>query len=184
MKASISQSKRVEIAFSGSKPSPMPLVIALVSISLVAVTIIAALFARSTGQAASQRNLEDAVEIAIDGIIINLNHGVSQLNGIQGLFNASEHVTREEFGVFVERFLEESHGVQALEWIPRIRASQKAQYIKSVRQEGFQDFIIHPATEAKDVFPVTYLAPFEGNVTALGFDLFSEDVRRAALIKA
>ena len=162
----------------------MAALIALVFLALVAVTVIAALFIRSSSQSASQRNLETAVEVAMDSIITNLDHGVTELNGIQGLFNASEHVTREEFGLFVGGFLKESHGVQALEWIPRITASQKAQYINGVRQEGFKDFIIHPATEAQDVFPVTYLEPFEGNTAALGFDLYSEEIRRAALIKA
>jgi len=71
-----------------------------------------------------------------------------------------------------------------LEWIPRIRASQKDQYIESVREEGFDGFDIHPSSESQDYFPVTYLVPFQGNTAALGFDLSSEATRGAALLTA
>ena len=71
-----------------------------------------------------------------------------------------------------------------MEWIPRIRASQKDQYIESVREEGFDGFDIHPSSESQDYFPVTYLVPFQGNTAALGFDLSSEATRGAALLTA
>ena len=180
----ISELKRLKGPFAAGRPSMMPAVIALVFISLVAATVIAALAVRSNNEATSQRNLADAVDVAIASSVEDLRQGISQLQGIQGLFNASETVTREEFGVFVGRFLAETEGIQALEWIPRVRASQKERFIDNVRKEGFEDFNIHPATEAQDLFPVTYLEPRAGNTAAFGFDLYSEDVRRAALIQA
>ena len=158
----------------------MLLGIAVIFIFLVAATVIAALAVRSNNEAVSQGSLGEAVDVGIESINVELTEGISQLHGIQGLFNASNLVTREEFNIFVGRFLKEPHGVQALEWIARVRASQKDQYINGIRQEGFESFTIHPASEAQDVFPVTYLAPFAGNTAALGFDLSSEEIRRAA----
>ena len=184
MKAWISENKPLKVAFMGSRPSPMSAVITLVFISLLATTVIAGLFVRSNRQLVSQRNLEDAVNGGMDSITIELTQGISQLRAIQGLFNASEIVTREEFDIFVSRFLAKPHEVPALEWIARVPASQKEQYINRVRHEGFEGFTIHPETQFQDLFPATYLAPFAGNVKALSFDLYSEEVRRAALIKA
>jgi CHASE1-domain containing sensor protein len=184
MKVLTGEFKRPKGGSAGIPGSTMPVVIVAIFISLVAATVIATLLVRSTNEAVSQHNLADAVDTAIDSINTELTEGISQLHGIQGLFNASNSVTREEFSIFVERFLKEPHGVQALEWIARVPASQKERYINGVRQEGFEGFIIHPATEAQDFFPVTYLAPFSGNTAALGFDLNSEEIRRAALIKA
>ena len=158
--------------------------VAFIFIALVTTTVVAALFIRSNNESASQRKLEDAVEVAMDSVKISLDRGISQLKAIQGFFNASEFVTREEFRVFVTRFLEETEGIQALEWIPRVAASEREKFIDDLRKEGFEDFVIRPATESPDLFPVTYIEPFESNRAALGFDLYSEDVRRAALIQA
>ena len=184
MKATTDELKLPNGASAGNLLSPMVVAIAGVFILLVAATLIAALLVRSNNESTSQRNLEIAVDAAMESINVELTKGISQLKAIQGFFNASEFVTREEFDIFVARFLEEPHGIQALEWIPRVPASQKAQFINSVRQEGFEGFTIHPETQFQEFFPVRYLAPFAGNTAALGFDLYSEEVRRAALVKA
>ena len=171
-------------ASQGNLPSPILAVIAVVFIFLIAATVIASLIVRSNIETVSQRNLDDAVEVAMEGINTDLTQGIDQIKAIQGLFNASDVVRRDEFEVFVRRFLEESKGIQPLEWIPRVTAAQKEQFVDSIRKEGFEEFKIHPDTGSQDVFPVTYLAPFQGNAAALGFDLSSEEVRRAALMKA
>ena len=159
-------------------------IITVVFVALVTAAVVAALVVRSQVNDNSQRQLEDVVEVAIDSIRSDLQQSISELRAIQGFFNASQFVSREEFSIFVEPFLEESGGIQALEWIPRIRASQKDQFIDSVREEGFDGFDIHPASESQDYFPVTYLVPFQGNTAALGFDLSSEETRAAALLTA
>ena len=116
MKSWISKLKLQKPLLTGPWLSPMPVSIALVFISLVAATVIAALVVRANQETQSQRNLADAADVAMDSISINLDQGIAQLKAIQALFNASNFVTREEFGIFVERFLEEARGIQALEW--------------------------------------------------------------------
>lgn len=159
-------------------------VITLIFLALVAAAVVASLVVRSQVNDNSQRQLEDVVEVAIDSIRSDLQQSILELRAIQGFFNASQFVSREEFSIFVEPFLEKSGGIQALEWIPRIRASQKDQFIDSVREQGFDEFDIHPASESQDYFPITYLVPFQGNTAALGFDLSSEETRAAALLTA
>ncbi|MCH8987400.1 MAG: CHASE domain-containing protein [Chloroflexi bacterium] len=159
-------------------------IITVVFVALVTAAVVAALVVRSQVNDDSQRQLEDVVEVAIDSINADLQQSISELRAIQGFFNASQFVSREEFSIFIEPFLEESGGIQALEWVPRIRASQKDQFIASVREQGFEEFDIHPASESQDYFPVTYLVPFQGNTAALGFDLSSEETRAAALLTA
>ncbi|MCI0845057.1 MAG: CHASE domain-containing protein, partial [Chloroflexi bacterium] len=164
--------------------SPYLVVITAVFVALVIFTVVAALFIRSDANENSQRHLEDVVETAIVSIRSDLQQSVSELRAIQGFFNASEFVSRAEFSIFVEPFLEEAGGIQALEWIPRVRASEKDQFIDRMRKEGFAGFEIHPPSESEDYFPVTYLVPFTGNTSALGFDLSSEEIRGAALFAA
>lgn len=164
--------------------SPYLVIITAVFVALVIFAVVAALFVRSDANENSQRELEEVVDIAIDSIRLDLQRSVSEMKAIQRFFNASEFVSRAEFSIFVEPFLEESGGIQALEWIPRVRASEKDEFVDRMRKEGFAGFDIRPASESQDYFPVTYLVPFTGNTAALGFDLSSEEIRGAALFAA
>ncbi len=115
------------------------------------------------------------------------------LYSIEGLFRSSQEVERSEFAKFVERPLTRHPGIQALEWIPRVRGTERVSYESKARQDGFSDFQfkevdslgqIMPALPRAEYFPVYYLEPFKGNEKALGFDLASNPARRAAMNRA
>ena len=115
------------------------------------------------------------------------------LYSIEGLFRASQEVERSEFAKFVERPLARHPGIQALEWIPRVSANQRAAYEARARQDGFSDFQIKEmdprgqlmsALPRAEYFPVYYLEPIKGNEKALGFDLASNPARRTAMNRA
>ncbi|MCH8226781.1 MAG: CHASE domain-containing protein, partial [Chloroflexi bacterium] len=118
---------------------------------------------------------------------------VETLEDVQSLYKASETVDRHEFRAFIEHELEESPGIQALEWIPRVPASERATYEEAARKDGFTDFRIVereaqgtmvPAELREEYFPVFYVEPYEGNEAALGFDLASNPIRLEALNKS
>ncbi|MCH8832129.1 MAG: CHASE domain-containing protein, partial [Chloroflexi bacterium] len=118
---------------------------------------------------------------------------VEALEDVQSLYKASEEVGRHEFRAFVEHELEESPAIQALEWIPRVPASQRAAYEAAARKDGFSEFRIVeresqgtmvPAGFREEYFPVYFVEPYEGNEAALGFDLASNPIRLEALNKS
>ncbi|MBI4878634.1 MAG: CHASE domain-containing protein [Planctomycetes bacterium] len=99
---------------------------------------------------------------------------------------------REEFRTFAAP-MAYSAAVQAVEWAPRVGAAEQAQVEAAVRQEGFLDFSIFArdangnrrAAGGRDVlYPVCFAEPLAGNEAALGYDLGSEPMRRAALEQA
>ncbi len=51
----------------------------------------------------------------------NLDRNVETVYALGGLFDASESVSRREFGVFSEQMLSRASGVQALSWNPLIK---------------------------------------------------------------
>ena len=115
---------------------------------------------------------------------------VEALEDIQSLYKASNEVKRNGFRAFVEHELEESPGIQALEWIPRVLASERATYEEAARKDGFSEFrIVERETQGtmvpvgfrEEYFPVYYVEPYEGNEAALGFDLASNPIRLEAL---
>jgi len=156
----------------------------VIFLMLMAVTIVSALAVRSHFNTQSQEAFQDVVEGALVVLQEDINENMAELRAIQGLFNSTGDVSRNEFETFVSLFFDTKHGTQALEWIPRVPREQGDQFVQNVRKEGFDDFSIHPDSELADYFPVTYVVPAEPNLPAFGFDLATNPVRRAALERA
>ena len=123
----------------------------------------------------------------------SIGDNVEALEDIQSLYKASKDVERDEFRAFIEHELEESPGIQALEWIPRVLASERAAHEGAARKDGFPEYRIAerqtqgtmvPAGVREEYFPVYYVEPYEGNEAALGFDLASNPIRLEALNKS
>ena len=148
---------------------------------LLSATFAAALAVRSHFASESVHAFEASVKSAVDAVSEDIAGNLAELHAIQGLFNASDDVDQNSFETFVAWFLGSGPGTQALEWIPRVPRADKEQFVLEMRAQRFDDFEIHPESDAGDYFPVTYLSPVEPNRPAIGFDLASEPIRRAAL---
>lgn len=76
-------------------------------------------------------------------------------------------------------------GVQGIAFSQIVRPDQLDSHISKVRSWGFPDYTITPAGQRELYTSVIFLAPFEGrNSRALGYDMYSEPVRRAAMDQA
>ncbi len=130
----------------------------------------------------------------VDERVFSLSHELklafSTLYGIRGLFNASSHVDRREFHIFVTPSLENQVGIQALEWVPRVPIRHRQTLESQTRLEGYASFRISERKSQGDMiraadrevyFPVLYLEPMAPNRTSLGFDLASSPKRLATL---
>ena len=112
------------------------------------------------------------------------------LGWVARFFASSKTFERDDFHQFVAPIIASSSAIRAIEWAPLVRDAQRAVFEAQVRGEGFNDFqIVQRDSQSHSVraatrpeyFPVTYIEPWIGNETALGYDLASESVRRAAL---
>lgn len=134
-----------------------------------------------------QQQIEN-LEIALQR---SLNRYTDVLTFLGDYYAVTENqVQRQEFADFVARSLATYSGIQALEWAPLVQQSKRSIYEQTIQAEGYPNF---PITELTDndrlvpvgnrpyYIPVTFIAPFAGNETALGFDLNSSAARVAAL---
>ena len=129
----------------------------------------------------------------IQAIKQEINENLNINIAIAAFFQASNFVTREEFGIFVSRYFDTHTGIQALEWIPIVQSSEKEEFIKRAQDDGFVDFQFReknpegemvPVEPRAEYYPVFYIEPLSGNEKAFGFDLGSNPARLEAIAKA
>lgn len=131
----------------------------------------------------------EAVHMQLETKVIRLTE---RLRAIEGLFDASEEVTREEFGQF-NRLALALQGLRALEWAPRVPAAEREALESAAREQGLADFLIRepgtggalvPASPRGDYFPIWYLREKQAGSEPLGLDLGAGAVNRAAMARA
>lgn len=108
------------------------------------------------------------------------------LGGV-ALFAASREVDRAEWQRYVQtlRIGEFWPGVQGMGFSLRIPAGQLESQLQRVRAEGFAEFAVRPAGPRDEYHPILYIEPFTGrNLRAVGYDMYSEPTRRAAMQRA
>lgn len=115
------------------------------------------------------------------------------LRSVQRLYLASETVNREDFKLFTTGHLEKYHGIQALSWNPVVLAADRKAYERDMQMEGFQSLSITEldgnkkravAREHPEYVPVSFIEPMAGNEKALGYDVYSDPIRKEAINRA
>lgn len=129
-----------------------------------------------------------------DRVVENLKSRISSrleayevmLLGAQGLFEASNTVTRQEWHEFVGMFkLDEKYpGIQGLSHSMRVPAAKLKDFEKSARASGAAGFSVYPKGERDEYWVVTYIEPLARNTRALGYDPGTGPVTRLAMERA
>lgn len=115
------------------------------------------------------------------------------LESLIALFRSSNFVSREEFGVFSETIIKNKSYIHALEWIPRVPHAKRKEFEELAKSDGLSGFQFSELSGSGEIirakkrevyFPVYYVNPLERNKMALGFDLYSNSIRRETLEKS
>jgi len=125
----------------------------------------------------------------IDKIRAGLKEQELFLEQLERSFSRPTAVSRADFRHLVQSLLERFPTIQAVKWAPQIQSPQRASFEASQRADlsGFEIREVDPsgqrrrAGERAHYFPVTYVEPLKGNEHIVGFDLASEEGRRAAV---
>ena len=115
---------------------------------------------------------------------------LNALRSLQSFYSASDKVTRQEFRIFVTHLLGNYRGFQAIEWSPLVLSAEREAFESGIQQQGFPDFQITErdankglirAGDRPEYVPVTFVEPYQGNESALGYDLYSNEIRSEAV---
>ncbi|UVJ42610.1 diguanylate cyclase [Pseudomonas sp. LS1212] len=113
-----------------------------------------------------------------------------RLDGLRRFFVFATEVTRQEFNGYARPLLLRT---QAYSWSPRVTERNLEQFLRRARDELGAGFVIGgldadgslvPSAPQPEYYPVFYTQPQNQKGLPLGFDLLSQDVRRATLARA
>jgi signal transduction histidine kinase/CheY-like chemotaxis protein/integral membrane sensor domain MASE1 len=126
-------------------------------------------------------------------IVDKINAGLAEqqvfLEQLERAFTRPAPVSRADFQHLANNLLRRFPTIQAVKWAPRIDLSQRAAFeaAQQIDMPGFEIREIDAAgqrrraAERDRYYPVTYVEPLAGNERIVGFDLFSEAGRKAAV---
>jgi PAS domain S-box-containing protein len=159
----------------------------------VAISITVFSVMRSQERREAELEFKHEMEAQVNSLKREIDFHLEVLLNLKGFYEASEHVSRAEFGLFTSQALSRYPGIQALEWIPFVTAAERAEYEALAQSDGFPDFHFTqpteqgnmiPAAEQAEYFPVYYVEPYQGNEPALGFNLASNPARLTTLTQS
>lgn len=104
-----------------------------------------------------------------------------------GFFEASDEVTRTDWYRFVKSINLKRYcpGIQGMGYSMVIPPSKLDMTIDKIRREGYTSFDIKPKGQRELYTAIVYLEPLDRrNKAAIGYDMFSEPVRREAMERA
>ncbi len=139
----------------------------------------------------SDKALEARFNVAFNEVVLHISEKIAayeqMLRATQGLFYASDAVSRQEFHLFAKELELEVHypGILGLGYVPLIKPEDKDKHIAQIRDSGFPNYRIYPEGERDFYTSILYLEPFsDRNIRAFGFDMASEPNRREAMLRA
>ena len=140
-----------------------------------------------TAVAKDRLRFDAATQRVADALTDGMETCAALLRGIAGLYAADGAVDRQDFHEYVNRLDLSRHypGIRGVGFAALTRAGDEASLIERMRLSGQADFRVWPATDQPDRFVITQLEPAdERNRAALGFDMFTDPARRAAMERA
>ena len=166
-----------------------PLVLLLIAALGVAITLLAWQLEIGTSRAALQTRFDEAAHSRLIALQAELRTNLGVVRVLSGLQPREGQLNAGDFDRVATQALRSTDSIQALEWIPRIVASQRETFEATqgriypgyqIRERGPAGEMA-PAADRADYFPVALVTPLPRNESALGFDLASNPARAAAL---
>ncbi len=180
----------------GARRTWVPWFVAIVGL---AVTAVAAGYVYRSTRDKDQARYESTAWHMADSIQHSIDTYIAILQGGAGLFASDPAVTREEFHAFVRRMeiWERYRGGQGIGFAARVVPHDKEAFIERLRRAGitreipgagelpFDIWSVGAAQALSEQYPIVFLEEMDRrNRAAIGYDMFSEPVRREAMERA
>lgn len=136
----------------------------------------------------AETQLNEKAQEITGQILKRLEGNEAILLGGNALFSVRDNaLTRQEWRQYASALKLDSNnpGVQGIGFVTWVPQSKTNTHISAIRAEGFPDYAIKPAGDRPFYTAIIWLEPFnEKNQRALGYDMYSEPIRQAAIARA
>ena len=159
-----------------------------VLLSCLVFTLAGTIYVSHVAQMQDSQRFNRAVKDIEAELDQRIESSITLLRAGRALFAANEEISQSEFAQYVAnmelrwRF----PGVQGIGFSQRVPAADVPRLERELRGEGREGFTVWPATPPRaEYHSIVYLEPLDDrNRVALGYDMFSEKVRREAMLQA
>jgi len=167
-------------------------VVAIVGGVGIVLTIFLFLELRNDAWDLFQTTFQQRAKTRIESVYQEVERQLDRLSGLCLFMGSNDSMDRGSFDQYVGPFLKDVP-VHAFAWVPRVKSDDLLFYESSARQDGIDGYKVYDKfvqgkrmleQKRDEYFPVYYVQPMQGNDIALGFNMTSEPVRRAAMEKS
>ncbi|RVQ67091.1 histidine kinase [Croceicoccus ponticola] len=167
-------------------PRALPIII-FVAISALTATGVWAI--EKAQRNARQNELAQIATAASSALERRANANAAYLRSGAALLGTQDEISPALFQTFVGQLRLDANfrGAEGIGWAPRVDSGSIPSFVAAQREAGQDDFTVHPMPRPDQAYavPVTFLQPLtERNRRALGYNMFSEATRRAAMLEA
>jgi signal transduction histidine kinase/CHASE1-domain containing sensor protein len=161
---------------------------AIVLATGIVVAVVASMYVRRAVDAQQEARFREIVGTNDVSLRQRMDAYIAQLRAARGLLEVlGRDPTRAEFRRFVATFdLRRRYpGIQGIGWSKALRQAEAEPHEAAMRAAGFRDYGVWPEGDRDFYTSIVHLEPLDWrNRRAIGFDMFSEPTRRAAMERA
>jgi signal transduction histidine kinase len=155
--------------------------------ALLAATVCVWLLVRTNAEDKAQAEFAAKAAKIADAVQERLTGYEQALWGAAGLVAAVPTLTREQWKIYVSSLSVRQRlpGVQSVAFTKRVTPQERDAYIAAIRAQGSPDYTIWPEGVREEYTAISFSEPSDpANRRALGYDMFAEPVRHAAMVEA
>lgn len=155
--------------------------------------ISAFLWSSKSEQAQNAQRFSQQAQMMASSVKERLDLNINAVRSLERFFSSSQAVSRQEFSRFVADMKTTYPSIHALSWNPNVRADQRKDFERWLREEGLSGAGIQEknqqgqwiqAGERDQYVVVTYIEPQPENHKLAGIDIAVDPVRHQALQRA
>jgi signal transduction histidine kinase/ActR/RegA family two-component response regulator len=150
-------------------------------------TCLATVYVSKTSGVIERSRFKDAVHSTTEQVRVRMDAYTGILRSVRSFFKANPKVNRQTFHTFVDqlKIQERYPGIQGVGYSIQVKPGTEAGVIAAMQREGFPDFKIWPPASSVEKHAIISLEPMNPpNRKALGFNMYSDPTRRAAMQQA
>jgi CHASE1-domain containing sensor protein len=153
----------------------------------VLITLGATKYVWDSSRLAERARFDLTVRTTVDAIEDRVAVYSDVLRAAAGLFAAAQDVTRDQFRAYVRHLQVQSRypGIQGIGISLRVKPEMVEAVVHDLRANEFPEFDIWPEDPREEYFPIVLLEPLDRrNRAAVGYDMYTDPSRRAAMQRA